>query len=280
MFNRIGSMVIILVLMVVTMSVQAGVIPSQLDTLTVVSANCEQIIINYAHSAGDEMQIGAQDPNNISTATPLTVIAPNPFSGSYTFEFSPPLEDGNTVRIIGEVISIITSTSSNKSVPNKLDIQGLSGGVVIAQTEFEITVSCDGDEPEITPVSSVIVGCNDGRLNQTACEPIGIYSIISDDGIGLDVWSVDSETSIGSPSVYVSAEELAAAQATGTTSRCTIATSTDGRTGVYLLAGGEIEVIHGPDFENKFFVFTFAEYPSLPTMSTYVGLGLPSASAC
>lgn len=275
MLNRI-ILIVAIVLIVVGVSVQAQIEPKEMDTL-IVSADCEQATVDYGHSNGEWVLIALTTIGGSSTIAPDDVSEPvrAPFSGSQTFIFSPPLDDGTRVVVFGQVTLGVVSAGDSKSIVD--DVKGLSGGdVSIAETEFIITVSCDG-ESEVTEAR---FGCNDGRLNQNACEPIAIYSVISDDGVGMDVWAIDPETSVGTPSVYISAEELTSTQATGTTSRCAVAISSDGRTGVYLLAGGEIEVIRGPDFEDKYFVFTFETYPSLPVVGTYFGLGLPSASAC
>ncbi|MEO1644689.1 MAG: hypothetical protein AAFR67_05845, partial [Chloroflexota bacterium] len=89
-----------------------------------------------------------------------------------------------------------------------------------------------------------------------------------------------SETGQGSFSLYVAAETLSGALDAGTDVFCQIAVSADERTGVYLLPDGQFIVVHGPDFEQKFFIFTFETFPSNPIPSTTIATSLPPAPDC
>lgn len=276
---NLGILISALVILSSVMVSQAGPVVWNLD---LVSASCESITVNY--DSNDSIFVTIQASHGTGS-----VVTPDPiFSNisddsvrSATFDFTPALPDGTTVTIEARFERPFTN-NNDQGYFSGIDALGsrpdsIEGSSVTTIREVVVTVNCE----EVVIVEDLpFIGCNDGRLNQLGCEPIAIYLVNTDDGFGMNIWSIDSESSIGIPTVYVAAEDLDTALALGG-STCTIAVSSDGTTGVYILADGTLQVIHGPDVEDKYFVFTFENgYPSSPTPTTYTGGGLPQVTDC
>lgn len=143
------------------------------------------------------------------------------------------------------------------------------------------TGTSDNITVDIKESSPLIELCDDGRTNKNLCEPIAIYPVESDDGVGMVIYHIPRDSDdVGIFKVYIAAEDLdrlpdEVAEA------CTIATSADGLVGVYLLPDGAIQVQIGPDEEYKYFVYRYESFPSLPEVETYFGdAALPILPSC
>lgn len=241
------------------------------DSFSIVTVDCDSITLTF-----DEGDAFTKIRVNIDlSTTPDVDFTPSFYEEIFSFGTS--ITDTAVFTFDSTLTGIIMLNAT-------IEIRTPGSDFPFAEDSTFVELDCTAatsEEPVAMVISSdVIIGCNDGRLNQTLCEPIAMYTLSSDDGIGLDIWEIDPETSAGTPSLYVAAETLEIVFSAGTDTYCNIATSTDGRTGIYFLPDGSMQVINGPDFEDKYFVFTYEDYPSTPTPSTYPGGGLPTPASC
>lgn len=146
---------------------------------------------------------------------------------------------------------------------------------------FTLSISCTGQNSDTVSSSGFLKLCDDGRANTNLCDPLAIYPVETDDGVGMVIYRTTRENGgVGEFEIYISAEELANLP-DKVDQACTIAASEDGYVVVYLLDTGEIQVNTGPDEENKFFVFRFENFPDEPVVETYFGTDkLPIFPSC
>lgn len=191
--------------------------------------DCETLTISWSHSSGIGSAILVVD---FST---LTLIEQKTFggaSGSITVNFSPALSQSTVLSVL---IIVVDGADSYVS-------------------DFDIDCV-----PEVT-------GCSDGRLTQTLCEPLAVYPVESEDGLGISIYKVSRGSDAGEFMLYIPAEvfdslpdEVAA--------NCTIASSADGEVVVYLLTSGQYQINVGPDEEGKVFAFIFDDWRSAPVQT-------------
>ncbi|MGJ3237242.1 MAG: hypothetical protein ACFE0Q_00905 [Anaerolineae bacterium] len=242
----------------------AGTVPS----FALTSADCNSFSAEFDAGSGfSNIRVNIDASFSISTSiTPSfyeeIFALGSPVADTATFAFDTPLTQAVEVTL-------------------EIEMRTPGADFPFAEDTLVFEIDCSTGTASVTlSEANGFLGCNDGRLNQTLCEPIAIYSVNSDDGVGIHVWNIDRETSVGRPSLYLSAESLAEAFANDIAEFCQLAVSDDSRNGVYLFPDDGLTVVHGPDFEGKFFVFTFESYPGLPTAGTYIGNSLPVAPAC
>jgi hypothetical protein len=108
--------------------------------------------------------------------------------------------------------------------------------------------------------------CDDGRTNINLCEPLAVYPVESDDGIGMVIYAVTRGDDIGDWMLYVPAEDMAQLGE----GQCLLATSGDGFVTVFWM-NGTMLVYAGPDDEGKVFVFIYHSFPGVPSFETYFG---------
>ena len=206
-------------------------------TINSFTGNCNSATVVYS-SPGAFVRIEMTNVDTGDTLVPQFEAAP---SGSYTATFSPALTNGTTIQV---------------------DVT-VEGG-----DSAQITVSC---RAEVEPYTEL---CDDGRTNTNLCEPIAIYPIETDDGIGMAIWDARRTGSEGQL-VYIPAETMAGL----TDASCLLGASADGFAQVVWL-GGSIVIFAGPDDENKTFIFYYQlSFPSLPSADTFFGgveLNLPA----
>ena len=116
--------------------------------------------------------------------------------------------------------------------------------------------------------------CADGRSNTNLCEPIAIYPIETDDGVGITIWDTRRTGSRGQL-LYIAAEELDNLPQTN----CELGQSADGYVTMISL-NGHIVIIAGPDDENKTFIFFFEDFPGTPVTDTAFGQIVFDLPAC
>jgi hypothetical protein len=229
----------LLVIGLITMPVSAGGM-----TITSFTGDCDSVTVTYVSTLLTvDLTI-----TNLATGGVLASVTGLPANGSYTATFSPPVATGTNLEAANAQwasanLTITTCPVGSSSVPDS-----------------------DGDEPyhEL---------CNDGRANKNLCEPVAIYPIETDDGIGITVWDTRRTGSRGQL-LYLAAEELASL----TQNICVLSTSEDNFVSVFSFSG-DIVVIAGPDDESKSFIFYFKEFPSIPAIDTRLGrveLNLPA----
>lgn len=126
-----------------------------------------------------------------------------------------------------------------------------------------VAVSCTEGEDGLRPY------CPDGRINYRDCEPVAIYPVQDEDGVGILVYVVKREDKgVGEFGFFVSFAELNALPE-NPEEPILIAETDDGFAQLYKLPSGEYQVNAGPDDEGKVFEFRFSiipgEYPEIET---------------
>lgn len=192
---------------------------------------------------------------NVDTGETLDEHEADPAGSSYTASFDPPLASGTTIQV----------TVGQESLDSD-----------------QITVSCDDEPiaPETSQLTEIVEDrfiqlCDDGRTNINQCEPIAIYPIQSDDGIGMAIWNArrDGQTA---QLLYVSAEDMANLPE----SRCLIGVSNDGFVQAVWL-GDSMVIFAGADDDNKTFIYFYDDaFPSLPRVDTTFGRVEVDLPAC
>ncbi|MGJ3237710.1 MAG: hypothetical protein ACFE0Q_03290 [Anaerolineae bacterium] len=221
--------------------------PDSLDSFNVV-ATCDSVTVSYSSSVGNVSQVvGGSDPLGqlfFERYDNTTVSATIPFSTS--------LQEGDSMFVRVVILD------NHEGLP------------IVIETRF-LVVSCEG---ESSSSSSFIEQCADGRLNANLCEPLAIYPVISDDGVGLTIYEIPRGSDVGVFQLYVDAERLS--DLPDTDEVCTIDASADGSVVVYLLPTGEIQVNAGPDDDDKVFVYRFETLSGLPEIETYSASTTPT----
>ena len=234
MFSKRAFIGLILLLGLLVLPVYAGLAVINITSFT---GNCNSATVVYS-SPGAFVRIEMINVDTGATLVPQFEAAP---SGTYTATFSPPLIDGTTIQV---------------------DVT-VEGG-----DSAQITVSCREQGEPYTEL------CDDGRTNTNLCEPIAIYPIETDDGIGMVIWDARRTGSEGQL-LYIPAETMAGL----TDASCLLGASADGFAQVVWL-GGSMVIFAGPDDENKTFIFYYQQsFPSLPSTDTFFGgveLNLPA----
>ena len=221
---------------------QAGSIPIpfSLDSVNV-ELNCDELSMSWSHHEGFATFIiyGALD------GTPGFRIFEGS-SGSFSTNLRPRLRPSMPFAIIIAV----------------LDEEGnpLAGAFL----ELNCTPTTEDERTEAESA------CGDGRLSYTLCQPLAVYPVVSDDGIGLTIYLVSRGSDIGQFMLYIPAETFNELPDT-LAENCTIASSEDGRVVVYLLTSGQIQINVGPDEEGKVFAYIFNDLQSAPvSIDSYI----------
>ena len=193
---------------------------------------------------------------------------------------------------IGTVPYFNTSVSGSSGTITEAIVPALTGvsDIVIAinirafsyRRSLTINVDCSDNAGFAIAANSgdYVPPCEDGRTTSNLCEPLAIYSLISDDGIGMIIYSTPRGVNVGTFALYIAAEDFDALPADIETS-CVIAASDDNRVVAYLLPTGEIEVNHGPDEDGRVFIYRYTGFPSLPVIDATVSeTALPAGPSC
>lgn len=207
---------------------------------------CDKLTVTWSHSEGTESGIILINGDTYDFIVLEYFSEP---SATYTYTFSPPL---------------------SKTTPIIVDIGIFDElGELIAETV--IIVNC-GDQPT-EGVDDGIPDCTDGRLTYTLCQPLVIYPVESDDGVGMTIYLVSRGSDVGQFMLYIPAETFEALP-DEIPANCTIDSSEDGRVVVYRLTSGEYQVSVGPDEEGKVFAYIFTDLTSAPVRIDTVIPGL------
>ena len=230
------------------MPVLAG-FPSSTDAnITSFTGNCTSATVNY-FTGKSFVRI---EMTNVDTGETLDEHEADPPGFTYTASFDPPLASGTTIEV----------TVGQEFVDSE-----------------QTTVLCDVEPiapgtPEIIEERYIQL-CDDGRTNINQCEPIAIYPMQSDDGMGMTIWNArrDGQTA---QLLYVSAEDMANLPET----RCLIGVSTDGFVQAAWL-GDSMVIFAGADDDNKTFIYFYDDgFPGLPRVDTTFGRVEVSLPAC
>lgn len=205
---------------------------------------CDKLTVTWSHSEGTESGIIIV---NGDTFDLIVLEFFEGSSGSYTITFDPPLAKTTNLFI---------------------DIGIFADEELIA--ESMLMVNCS-DVP--TNLDDSLPDCTDGRLTYTLCQPLVVYPVISDDGVGMTIYLVSRGSDVGQFMLYIPAETFEALP-DQVPANCTIDSSEDGRVVVYRLTSGEYQVSVGPDEEGKVFAYIFTDLTSAPVRIDSVISGL------
>lgn len=207
------------------------------DTINTYFA-CDNLSISWSHSSGIGSAILVV---NYETLELITQEVFNQASGRISIDFDPPLEDGTTLSVLIIVVGAIDFYISD------YDIQ------------------CN---------PPFVSGCPDGRLTFTLCEPLAVYPVESEAGIGLNLYLVSRGSDEGEFVLNIPAEVFEGLP-DSVAQNCTIDSSPNGEVVVYLLTSGQIQINAGPDEEGKVFAYIFNDLVSQPVrIDSYVS-GMP-----
>jgi hypothetical protein len=199
--------------------------------------SCKELNISWSHSSGTGSAILVVNYDTLEIVEQSVFTSP---SGSISVNFDPPF-------------------------PKSQELSFLI--IVVDNADFyvhEEDIDCTNPGATWT--------CADGRLTFTLCQPLVIYPVVSEDGVGLTMYLVprDSEGA-GEFMLYIPAEifdELPDEVA----ENCTIDRSENGQVVAYLLSSGQYQVNAGPDEEGKVFAYIFNDLASPPVkIDTYIG---------
>ncbi len=225
-----------LLLLLAVPLLQAGCgCPDEIDNVNI-RFSCKELNVSWSHGSGTDSAILVVNYDTVELIAERIYSSP---SGSLSVDFDPPFKKSHTLSIL-----IIVVDSADFYV----------------HTE---DVNCTDSSPEWT--------CTDGRLTFTLCQPLVIYPVVSEDGVGLTMYLVprDSE-GVGEFMLYIPAErfdELPDEAA----ANCTIDHSENGQVVAYLLSSGQYQVNAGPDEEGKVFAYIFDNLTSPPVqIDTYI----------
>lgn len=227
-----------LLLLLAVPLLQAGCgCPGEIDNVNI-RFSCKELNISWSHGSGIASVILVVD------FEALEIIEQRVFSsrsGSVSVDFDPPFSKSKTLSVL-----IIVTDGSN-----------------VYQHDEDI---------DCTNGSTPTWNCADGRLTFTLCQPLVIYPVVSEDGIGLTMYLVarDSEGA-GEFMLYIPAETFDDLP-DQVAENCTIDSSENGQVVAYLLNSGQYQVNVGPDEEGKVFAYIFNDLASPPVkIDTYIG---------
>ena len=203
---------------------------------------CDKLNVRWSHGSGDESVI------LVGTLSELLNLKfyESP-SGSFSMDFDPPFSTETTLLIIIVIID--------------------EGEEEVAFSYFEVNCGEDDDQK--------IRGCLDGRLTFDLCQPLVVYPLVSDDGVGWNVYLVSQDEGIGHFMFYVPAETFDALP-DEVAENCTIDHSDNGQVVLYRLSSGQYQINVGPDHEGKHFVYIFNDLLSAPvSVDTFISGLLP-----
>jgi hypothetical protein len=211
--------------------------PGEIDNVSAYF-DCSSLSISWSHSSGIGSAILIVD---YSTLVLIKQEVFNAASGSVSINFSPALSQSTVLSVL-----IIVVDNNDTYI-----------------TTFDI--DCVPEPP----------ACPDGRLNTTLCEPLAIYPVDSEDGVGITIYKVSRGSDIGEFMLYVPAEVFDSLP-DEVAENCTIASSENGEVVVYLLSSGQYQINIGPDEEGKVFAFIFDDWRSAPVrMDSYISSMTP-----
>lgn len=214
--------------------------PDEIDNVSV-QFSCDNLRISWSHGTGIGSAILVVDYAKLQLITQQVFNAP---SGSISINFDPPLAKSTALSVL---IIVVDGADSYVS---------------------DFDVKCADEVDTYT--------CVDGRLTYTLCQPLVVYPVRSDDGVGLTMYLVPRDTEgIGEFKLYIPAETLDALP-DQVAANCTIDSSEDGQVVAYLLASGQYQISAGPDEEGKVFDYIFNDLSSSPTtINTYISGQVP-----
>jgi hypothetical protein len=202
--------------------------------------SCDNLRVSWSHGSGTDSVLLIVNGSTFELITLQFLESP---SGSHTVDFNPPLSKTTTVFIF----IVVFESEEN-----------------IAQSMAE--VHCK-DEPD---GESQRWPCADGRLTYTLCQPLVVYPVISEDGVGWTIYRVEQDSAMGQFMFYVPAEVFDSLP-DEIPANCTIDRSDNGQVVLYRLTSGQYQINVGPDHEGKVFVYIFNDLTSAPvSIDTYV----------
>jgi hypothetical protein len=149
------------------------------------------------------------------------------------------------------------------------------GSVLMITVSSFMTVStapeaCTGETETNTGDPAQPPRCADGRLNYNDCEPLAIYPVNDEGSYGVQVYIVEAEDKgMGRFGFFVFSADLDALPDNPETP-ILVAESEDGFVRLFKLPSGELQFVGGPDYEGKYFVFRFTDFPTTyPQVSTF-----------
>lgn len=216
-----------------------------------ITFRCDNLNIRWSHGSGDGSIVLVGSFSEL-----LDIQIYDSPSGSFSMNFDPPLDPETTLVII---IGIFEGTiDESEEIPTV--------GEPVAFSFLQVNCGEDDDQK--------IRGCLDGRLTFDMCQPLVVYPLVSDDGVGWNVYLVGEEDGVGHFMFYVPAETFDALP-DEVAENCTVDHSDDGQVVMYLLSSGEFQINVGPDHEGKHFVYIFNDLLSPPVkVETFIS-GLP-----
>ncbi len=233
----------VLALLLVLVWGAGGVLAGQTGQLTITSfaITCSSATITYEATASNGSDFAIVTVENLTTNQVLaTDENGSPFGATVTLTFPP--------QPVGSVLMITVET------------------FMVVSTEPE---GCTGDSGS-NGGDPIPPRCADGRLNYYDCEPLAIYPVMDEGSYGVQVWIVEAEQQgAGRFGFFVSSQDLDALP-DNPEEPILVAESDDGFARFYKLPSGELQFVGGPDYEGKYFVFRFENFPNqYPEVSTY-----------
>lgn len=261
----------LIILMTGVMTVQAG-FTTEVDSASA-SSDCDVVSGSWSHFFGDFTWVSIYPEGG---GPPLHTQRFNGNAGTFNFDLSPDLADGTIIRVEIEVFADF-DISIDKTSFYKRDssVEGLPPPV--ARSRFDVTCSEIAEVMVVIPQAEAVQYlCADGRLTYTLCDPLVVYNVVSDDGVGLIMYTSSRDSDgLGEFKLEIPAETFASLPA-NPDANCTIASSDDGTVVVYLLTTGEIQIDAGPDEESKVFSYIFADLVTPPTsINSFISEGTP-----
>lgn len=235
-------------------SVQAGFISAaDINSFT---ASCTATAINVTVEGGDSFQVSITNNRTSTTfSSPIINFAGASTTTNVTINHSAiAFEAGDTVTITLDVFF---------------------GASTVASDSTTFTSTCEqaddnDDAPSIPMGTSMNVPspCDDGRININLCEPVAIYPIFSDEGVHMVVYNTERGDDIGEFAFFVDAEILNNVTRDDNFT-IELGRSEDNFAVLNWTVDNHYQVVAGPDYEGKFFIFEFAEFPfEIPTITT------------
>lgn len=254
-----------LILLISTMTIQAGFVAVD---FVEASSDCDTVSGSWSHGSGEAstIYIFTEGGSLLEVRNILTN------SGTFDIDLTPDLANNTTIEVRVDIasapVSIPTKHTYYKDMPI-LEGFTFARTIILVTCIEEMTSGASGVgevEPETVPILSL---CEDGRLTNTLCDPLVVYNVVSDDGIGIVIYTSErGGINVAEFQLYIPAETFDALE--NSSQNCTIASSDDGSVVVYLLASGEYQIDTGPDEEGKVFSYIFTDLISSPTsINTY-----------
>lgn len=241
-------MLLMLVMVSLAQAQDCGCVPEEYAVANVnVDFACDKLTVSWSHPVGLGSIVVF---GTIDDVLDFQLIGGS--SGTYTWDFNPPASPDDVFAI---VILILGETED--------------GGELLAAAALEINCGDTQEEDDGLPE------CGDGRVTYTLCQPLAVFPMNTEDGIGWSIYMVSRGSDEGQFMLYIPAATFDSLP-DEVPANCTIAHSESGEVVVYLLTSGQYQINIGPDEEGKVFAYIFDDLNSAPVrIDTMVSGMLP-----